>query len=63
MTATKAHLDGNQRHQAKLMRIILQPYKDEGQRIKDAASEAGQSTQAYILQAVRDRMEKEKAGE
>lgn len=63
MTATKAHLEGNQRHQAKLMRIILQPYREEGQTIKEAASKAGQSTQAYILQAVRERMEKEKAVE
>lgn len=61
MSATKAHLDGNTRHQAKLMRIVLQPYKDEGQQIRDAAQRAGQSTQAYILQAVRERMEREKA--
>ena len=63
MSATKAHLDGNTRHQAKLMRIVLQPYKEEGAQIRAAAAAAGQSVQGYILQAIRDRMEKEKAGE
>ena len=60
MTATRAHLDGNARHQAKLDRIIIQPYADEGQRIRAAAANAGLSVQAYILGAVRQRMEQEK---
>ena len=38
-------------------RISLTPPKDEGQRIRQAAASAGQSVSAYILQAVRDRME------
>ena len=38
-------------------RISLAPPKDEGQRIRQAAASAGQSVSAYILQAVRDRME------
>lgn len=61
MTATKAHLDGNARHQAKLDRLIIQPYQDEGQRIRAAASAAGESVQGYILAAVRDRMRREQA--
>lgn len=61
MTATKAHLDGNARHQAKLDRLIVQPYKDEGQRIRSAASAAGETVQGYILAAVRDRMMREQA--
>lgn len=61
MTATKAHLDGNARHQAKLDRLIIQPYQDEGQRIRAAAAAAGESVQGYILAAVRDRMKREQA--
>lgn len=35
---------------------VLAP-KDEGQQIRQAAADAGQSVSAFILQAVRDRME------
>ena len=37
--------------------IMLRPTKQEGQQIRNAAAVAGQSVQAYILEAVRDRME------
>ena len=40
-------------------RISITPAKDEGQEIRQAAAEAGQSVNAYILQAVKDRMQKE----
>ena len=56
--ATEAKLEGNARHLAKLDRIVIQPYKEEGQRIRAAAQEEGQSVQAYILEAVREKMEK-----
>ena len=49
----------NAAHQQKLMRIVVQPYVEEGEAIRAAAAAAGQSTQAYVLQAVRDRMERE----
>ena len=48
------------RHIAKLDQIKIQPYKEEGQLIRDAAASAGVSVQRYILQAVRERMEREK---
>lgn len=60
MSATKAHLAGNKAHQEKLDRIIMQPYKEEGARIRDAAEKAGVSVQRYVLDAVRQRMESEK---
>jgi len=60
MSATKAHLEGNKVHQEKLDRIIMQPYKEEGARIREAAAKAGQSVQRYVLDAVRQRMESEK---
>ena len=40
-------------------RISITPSKDDGQEIRQAAAEAGQSVNAYILQAVKDRMQKE----
>ena len=36
------------------------PGKDEGKRIREAAAKASQSVSAYILQAVRERMDREK---
>lgn len=58
--ATKAHIEGNARHQAKLDRIIVQPYKEEGEAIREAAARAGQSLQVFILEAIRERMNREK---
>lgn len=60
MSLTEKKAATNANHMAKLMRIVIQPYKDEGEAIKTAAAEAGQSVQAYILQAIRERMEREK---
>ena len=48
------------RHIAKLDQIKIQPYKEEGQLIRDAAASAGVSVQRSILDAVRYRMEREK---
>lgn len=56
---TRAKLEGNARHIAKLDRIELKPYKEEGAEIRAAAAAAGQSVQRYILDAVRERMERE----
>ena len=47
------------RHQAKLDRIAIQPEKEEGAIIRQAAANAGQSVQGYILQAIKERMERE----
>ena len=44
-------------------RMQVLPSKADGQRIRQAATNAGQSVNAYILQAVRERMEKEKTGD
>lgn len=53
---TEAKKAGNARHVAKLDQIKLQPYKEEGERIRVAAAEAGMSLQAYVLEAVRKEM-------
>ena len=47
------------RHQAKLDRIVIQPSKEEGMKTRQAAANAGQSVQGYILQAIKERMERE----
>lgn len=41
---------------------MLRPSKEDGQIIRDTAKAAGQSVQAYILQAIRERMERDSAG-
>lgn len=59
--ATKPNkLATNAAHAAKLDRIVIQPYKEEGEAIRAAAKLSGQSLQSYILDAVRDRMQREK---
>ena len=57
--STDAKRAGNARHQAKLDRIVIQPEKEEGTIIRQSASNAGQSVQGYILQAIKERMERE----
>ena len=47
------------RHPAKVDRIVIQPEKEEGTIIRQAAANAGQSVQGYILQAIKERMERE----
>lgn len=57
--STQAKREGNARHIEKLDRIELRPYKADGEEIRAAAAAAGQSLQGYILQAIRERMERE----
>lgn len=56
---SEAKLKANAKYIATLDRIVIQPKKEAGQQIRDAAAGAGQSVQAYILQAVRERMQRE----
>jgi len=60
MPLSKAKRASDARHNAKLDQIMIKPYKEEGAIIRTAAEAAGQSLQGYILQAVRERMEREK---
>lgn len=50
------------RYNASCDYISIRPKKEQGQEIRAAAAAAGQSLQGYILQAVRERMEREKHG-
>lgn len=51
----------NDRYNAKCAQINIKPLRPEAEAIKAAAASAGQSLQGYILQAVRERMEREKS--
>jgi hypothetical protein len=50
----------NDRYNAKCDFIAIKPVKERGERIRAAAAASGQSLQGYILQAVEERMEREK---
>jgi len=52
----------NNRYLAKLKAITLRTKPEEAEQMKNAAAAAGQSLQGYILQACRERMERESAG-
>ena len=60
MPLTEAKRASNRKSDMKYQQILLKPYKEEGQLIREFASAAGQSVQGYILQAVRERMDREK---
>lgn len=52
----KASTEYNRRRDA----ITLRPTKEEGAQIRQAAADAGQSVQGYVLGAVRVQMNKDK---
>ncbi len=58
MASTPAQIRANVKYNKSRDNIMIRPTKEEGQQIRQAAADAGQSVQQYILQAVKDRMEK-----
>ena len=60
MPLTEAKRASNRKSDMKYQQILLKPYKEDGQLIREFAAAAGQSVQGYILQAVRERMDLEK---
>jgi uncharacterized protein (DUF1778 family) len=58
MPVSDAHKRASARWNASRDNIMIRPTMDEGREIRDAAAKAGQSVQAYILEAVRERMGK-----
>ena len=58
MPVSETKRRNNDSYNAKCDRIVIQPRKERGQEIREAA--AGQSLQGYILQAIVERMEREK---
>lgn len=59
MPLSEARRRGNDKYNAKCDRIIIQPLKDKGAAIRQAAQRAGESLQGYILRAVDARMQAE----
>lgn len=52
----------NDKYNAKCTQINIKPLTPEAEAIKAAATAAGQSLQGYILQAIRERMERDNKG-
>lgn len=59
MPVSETKRRNNDAYNAKCDRIVIQPKKEQGQEIRDAAATAGQSLQGYILQAIAERMERD----
>lgn len=59
MPVSETKRRNNDAYNAKCDRLVIQPLRPEGEEIRTAAAAAGQSLQGYILQAVRERMERE----
>ena len=53
-----SNMQAVKKYQEKRDAIMLRPPREKGLEIRKAAAAAGQSVQAYILQAVEMRMEK-----
>lgn len=56
--AAMANKDAVKKYQEKCDAIMLRPPKAEGAEIRQAAAAAGLSVQAFILQAVREKIKK-----
>lgn len=61
MPVSEAKRRGNDKYNSKCDTIQIRPIKEQGQEIRQAAAEAGQSLQAYILQACTERMERDQS--
>lgn len=59
MPVNESKRRNNDNYNAKCDTIQIRPIKEKGAMIRRAASNAGQSLQGYILQAVFERMERE----
>jgi uncharacterized protein (DUF1778 family) len=56
--ATEAHIKANIKYNRSRDAITLRIPKEDGAQIRQAAQDAGQSVTAYIMQAVREYMDK-----
>jgi len=59
MALSEAKKAADKRYNAKLCQIMIRPYKSEGDKIRAAATASGKSVQAYILQAIREKMQRD----
>lgn len=61
IVSTQAEKNAVLKYQRTRDNIMIRPTKEEGQQIRQAAADAGQSVQQYILDTLRKRREAEKA--
>lgn len=61
MAVTEAHTRASVKYNKARDNIMIRPTKEEGQQIRQAAADAGQSVQQYILDTLRKRREAEEA--
>lgn len=59
MAVTAAHTRASVKYNKSRDNIMIRPDKDTGAEIRQAAAEAGQSVQGYILQACAERMQRD----
>lgn len=57
---SEARRRANDKYTAKCDRIMIKPLRSNGALIRQAANDAGQSLQGYILQAIKERMERDR---
>lgn len=57
--ATEAQRRASINYNKRQDNIMIRPSKEEGTIIRQSAANAGQSVQGYILQAIKERMERE----
>lgn len=62
MPVSAAKKKANAKWNASKDNIMIRPTKEEGAAIRAAAAAVGQSNQQYILQATRERMERDSSG-
>jgi hypothetical protein len=60
MPVSEKKRKSNDRYNAKCDYIAVKPLKEKGEKIRQAAADAGMSLQGYILQAVEEKMERDK---
>ena len=58
---SEAKKAADKRYTQKLDQIMIRPYKEEGVAIRAAAANAGKSVQSYVLDAVRERMQRDQS--
>ena len=58
--ATEAHIKANIKYNRSRDAITLRIPKEDGAQIRQAAQDAGQTVTAYIMDAVRERLDKDK---
>lgn len=63
MPVSETKRRNNDSYNAKCDFIAIKPRKERGREIREAATAAGQSLQGYILQAIAERMDRERTAD